>query len=271
MGAHLNLSGATRVLAIIGDPIKQVKSPGSVTDALNARGQDAVVVPIHVTPQDVNAFIGAFGLCRNVDGIIVTIPHKFATYPHCASATERADFLGAVNILRRNADGSWHGDMVDGMGMVGGIVKQGGDPRAKRALLVGAGGAGTAIALALLEAGVSFLAIHDADVTRRDALIDRLRQRFPDNVGVGSADPSGFRLVVNATPMGMKPEDPFPVEIDKLSSDTFVACAITSPHVSPWIEAARARGCKGSVGLDMFAALQDLMVDFLLESKPLTS
>ncbi|RKP53322.1 shikimate dehydrogenase family protein [Pararobbsia silviterrae] len=262
--SYATLSGATRVIAIIGDPIAQVKSPANVTRMLNERGHDTVVIPIQVTTQDVDAFIGGLSLAKNCDSIIVTIPHKFATYAHCKTATDRAEFLGSVNILRRNEDGSWHGEMFDGMGMLGGIASQGGDPKGKRTLLVGAGGAGTAIALALLEAGATELAIHDADTTRRDALIARLKDRFGARVKAGSADPTGFEMVVNATPMGMRPEDPYPVEVDKLSPDAFAACVITSPLVSPWIEAARAKGCRASVGVDMFGAELRLMVDFLI-------
>lgn len=266
MDGYEGLSGATRVIAIIGDPIRQVKSPAGVTRMLNERGLDAVVVPIHVSSTDVDDFIRGFSVGRNVDGIIVTIPHKFATYAHCRTATDRARLLGSVNVLRRNPDGSWHGDMFDGMGMVGGIAHRGGEPRGQCALLVGAGGAGTAIALALLEAGVSSLAIHDADIHRRDTLIARLKDQFGDKVGQGTSDPTGFTMVVNATPMGMREGDPYPVQVDKLSPDAFAACVITSPNVSPWIEAARARGCNTSVGADMFTAELRLMVDFLLES-----
>jgi len=262
--SYSTLSGATRVIAIIGDPIAQVKSPANVTRMLNERGHDTVVIPIEVPPRDVDGFIRGLSLAKNCDSILVTIPHKFATYAHCATASDRADFLGSVSILRRNADGGWHGEMLDGLGMLGGIKSQGGDPNGKRTLLIGAGGAGSAIALALLEAGASHLAIHDADATRRDTLIARLKERFDARVSVGSADPTGFGMVVNATPMGMRPGDPFPVEVAKLAPDAFAACVITAPLVSPWIEAARARGCKTSVGVDMFTAEMSLMVDFLV-------
>lgn len=264
MSLPLSLNGATRVIGIIGDPIAQVKSPAGVTRMLNERGQDAVVVPLQIASGNLDAFIHGISLSQSFDGIIVTIPHKLAIYAHCNTVTERAQFLGAVNILRRNADNSWHGDMFDGMGMLGGIAAQGGDPAGKRALLVGAGGAGSAIALALLEAGVTALAIHDADTVRRDALIQRLQTRYGSRVEAGSADPTGFLMVVNATPMGMRPEDPFPVQVEQLSPDAFAACAITAPLVSPWIAAARARGCKTSVGVDMFNAELNLMVDFFL-------
>lgn len=271
MTKPFSISGATRIYPIIGDPIAQVKSPAGMTASFAGRGLDATVVPIHVTAADVDDFIRTAGRVRNIDGIIVTIPHKFASLAHCATATERARIVGSVNVLRRNADGSWHGENFDGLGMVGGIRSQGGDPKGRKCLLVGAGGAGMAIAEALLQEGVSELAIHDVDAARRERLLARMRAHHGERVVEGSDDPHGFELVVNATPMGMKPGDPFPVRVDRLSPDAFVGCVITMPAVSPWVDAARARGCRGSVGIDMYKAEQALMLDFFLAAPALGS
>jgi len=265
MGIYDTLNGATRLVAIIGDPIAQVKSPAGVTNTLQESGRNAVVIPIQVTTNDLDTFIQGVILAKNLDGIIITIPHKFAAYRHCDTATDRAHLLEAVNIIRRNPNGTWHGDMVDGLGMVSGIRSNGGDPKGKRTLLIGAGGAGSAIALALLDDGVSELAIHDVNFDRRDALLSRLQNKYGDKIYVGFSDPTGYELVVNATPMGMQPDDPFPVQVDKLASGTFAACVVTAPPVSPWIEAARSHNCKTSVGADMFIGALKPMMEFLLE------
>jgi len=226
-----------------------------------ARGRNAILVPAHVTPADLPAFLGSTRLIRNLDGLIVTIPHKFTCVPFCTSHNERSAFLGAVNIIRREGEG-WHGDMLDGLGFVAAIRAKGGEPRGARALLVGAGGAGWAIALALVDAGVASLAIHDTDIARRDALIKKLRTRMP--VTVGSADPTGYDLVANASSAGMKAGDPHPVDVARLSAGTFAACAITSPDPAPWIAAAIAKGCRTSNGVDMYRAAEAAMLDFLL-------
>jgi shikimate dehydrogenase len=260
----MQVDGASRLLIIVGDPIAQVKSPAGMTAALQQAGCNAVVMPVHVTPGDLAALVAGASLARNLDGIIVTIPHKFACYGLCSTATPRAHALGAVNVMRRNADGSWHGEMLDGPGFVGGARAQGGEPARQRALLVGAGGAGSAIALALLEAGVSQLDIHDADPGRRDALIARLTAMGGGRLGIGSDDPTGYSFVANATPAGMRPGDAFPVDVARLDQAAFAGCVITAPLVSPWIEAARARGCRSSVGVDMYQAEQALLCAFLL-------
>lgn len=259
------LDGATRLYLILGDPIAQVKSPWGVTQAFQERGHNALLAPLHIAPDDLAGFVRGVGKARNLDGLIVTVPHKFAAHAHCASATERADFLGAVNVMRRNVEGHWHGDQVDGLAYVEALRKKDFDPRGCRALLAGAGGAGSAIADALVRAGVASLAIHDGDTQRRDALIARLATLGPSDVDAGSDAVAGFDLVINATPCGMRQGDPLPFDIDGLSPSTMVGDVVTLPEVTPWIAAARDKGCATVLGTDMFAAVRELMVDFLLE------
>jgi shikimate dehydrogenase len=263
------LSGETLVVPIVGDPIAQVKSPDGITRMFAARGCNAVVVPLQVTPGDFDALISGLSSSSSVGGLIATVPHKFALTAHCATLTDRARFLGSVNVTRRNPDGTWHGDQVDGAAFVAAVRAAGGSPEGARALQVGAGGAGSAIALALLEAGVGELALHDADAARRDDLVGRLRERFGDRVTVGSPDPADADLVANATPMGMRASDPYPVDVAALKPDTFVGDVVTKPDVPPLIAAARRRGCRTSTGNDMFATVAGLIADFLLADGPM--
>jgi shikimate dehydrogenase len=270
--AHSGLSppdGATRLIPIVGDPIAQVKSPSGITAALQARGINAYVMPVHVGTSDVDACLDGLSLARNVDAMLATVPHKFAAFRHAATATPRATLLGAANVLRRNQDGTWHADMLDGIAFVTALRGAGCEPAGQRALLVGAGGAGAAIALALLDAGVAVLAIHDADMPRCDALQGRLAR---DGAGrlvagrliEGSSDPTGFDIIVNATPAGMRADDPSPVQTASLTPAMTVGDVITVPEVTKLLEAARAIGCATSTGVDMFSAGRDLIIDFLL-------
>jgi len=257
-------SGATRLHVIVGDPIAQVRSPAGVSATFAARGHDGILVPVQVAPVDLPDFLSVATRLKNLDGIVVTIPHKFACYQTCASATERAHFLRTVNLMRRRPDGAWHGDMVDGLGFVGAARAKGIDPRGMRALLVGAGGAGSAIALALVEAGVRELAIHDSATERRDALIGQLNGLGKAPVRVGSMDPTGFDFVANATPAGMNDGDPLPVDVARLAPSAYCGCVITKPDISPFIAAAREIGCVTGTGTDMYQQHQSIMVDFLL-------
>jgi shikimate dehydrogenase len=256
--------GETRIYPIIGDPIAQVKSPVTMTSGFEARGLNAIVVPVHVTPADVDAVVRAFVPVRNVDGIIATVPHKFTAFRHAATATERSRVLGAANLLRRNRDGTWHADMVDGLSFVAAAEANGCRFSGTKALLVGAGGAGSAIGLALLDAGVARLAVHDESAARCSDLLARLEGVHPGKTVAGSADASGYDVVVNATPAGMRDGDPLPVDPATLTSAMFVGDVITAPEVTPLLAAARAKGCRTSTGIEMVKIAVGIQVDFLL-------
>lgn len=256
-------NGATTIFPIVGDPIDQVKSPASISAIFAARRQDAIVIPVHVLPGDLVSFLGSLETVKNAGGGLVTVPHKRAALACCVTVTDRARFIGAVNVFRRTKD-RWHGDNTDGAGFVDGIERRGFAVAGKSVLLVGCGGAGAAIALELLTRSAAWLAIHDVDAVRRDSVIDNLSRRFPGRVAVGTADPTGFNLVANATPMGMKAGDPLPVDVSALRPEQFVACVVTKPEVPPLIEAARRLGCGTATGADMFDAQAEALADFLL-------
>jgi shikimate dehydrogenase len=262
---HEGLDGATRLYPIVGDPIAQVKSPGGVSRGLAARGRNAICVPMHVPPADLTGFVEGLGRARNVDGMIMTIPHKFSAFEICATATPRAQILRAVNVMRRNADGTWHGEMVDGVAFVRAQIEGGARPSNARALLIGAGGAGSAIGLALIEAGIRELVVHDRDRSRADALVRRLSGQGRAEVRPGPADPTGFDMVCNATPAGMRESDPLPVPRKLLRRSMFVGDVITAPEVTPLLHAAQQAGCRTQTGVAMFGVVQALIIDFLLE------
>jgi shikimate dehydrogenase len=259
-----NYGGATRVYPILGDPIAQAKSPAGLTRAFRAAGHDAIVVPLQVKPEHISTFLRMLDDIGNVDGLIATVPHKFAAFAHASSASERARLLGSANILRRRAGGGWHADMIDGLSLVQAMQKAGGIIAGRRALLVGAGGAGCAIGLELLNVGATSLAIHDADASRRDRLVALLNTAHPGRVSVGSADPNGADVVVNATPSGMRDGDTPPVLFDKLQPHMFVGDVITAPEMTPLLRAARERGCGIQTGVAMFDASIKLMFDFFV-------
>lgn len=260
----IRIDGRTRLYGIVGDPIFQVRTPGGITAKFVALGANAIVVPMHVKPGDFDSFMTAIRGLRNLEGLVLTIPHKMPVVKHLEQMTDRVMFLGAANVIRRiTPGGGWTGDVTDGQGMVNALHASGFDPRGKRALLVGAGGAGSAIALSLIEKGVSELAIHDADSSRRDGLVARLSERGA-KVRTGSPDPGGYDLAINATPTGAKAGDPLPIEAERLSPETFVADVITEPVRTRLLEVAAARGCRTQVGRSMFAGQVDLVADYLL-------
>lgn len=261
-----NFSGATRLYPVVGDPIAQVKSPGGVTRAFEEKGADALCYPVQVAPEHFAGFISSLRVTKNCDGLIVTVPHKFSAFDVCDTASERAKFLKSVNTIIRREDGTLHGDMFDGLGFVAACEANGCSFAGKRALLVGAGGAGTAIAHAVASAGVAELGIAEMDAARRDDLVGRLKAAG-FNVVASPADANGYDIVLNATPMGMRETDPAPVPLVGLKPEMFVGDVVTKPEVPPLIAHARSIGCQTSNGVAMFTKVRDLMVAFLLEGR----
>jgi len=259
-----HLSGASRLFPIIGDPIKYVESPMRLTRTFEERDYNDICVPMQVAADDLDAVMAGLTASRNIDGILVTMPHKFTAFAHCATSSERAKMLGVVSVIRRNLDGTWHGDMLDGLAFVKAQKDHGAKPEGARVLLVGAGGAGSAIAIALLEAGVRELVIHDADESRAATLIDLLSGRGRGRVSAGPPDPTGCDLVCNATPMGMDEGDPLPVDASLLTSSMFVGDVIAGHGVTPLLEAAESAGCNTANGGHMVEAALDVMADFML-------
>jgi shikimate dehydrogenase len=258
-----DLSGATRIHLIVGDPVVQTKSPAGLTAEFAARGVDAVCIPMQVAAADIDAFFAVAKRVQNIDGIVVTVPHKLAATRHCDTLSERSRALAAVNAMRRGADGRWSGDMTDGVALVAALRAAGCEPKGRRALVVGVGGAGSAVALALGESGAR-VAVHDIDAARRDDLVRRLSAWKV----AASADPAGCDLVVNATPLGMAAGDALPVDVTRLAPGAVAADLVTRPAVTPFLAAARERGAQIVTGADMFAPQAGILADFLLLGHP---
>jgi shikimate dehydrogenase len=213
---------------------------------------------------DLEGVIKGLATAPNVRGLLITMPHKNAMVGLCATLSDSAKLLGAVNLARRNADGSWHGDMLDGVAFVNAQKTRGAKLEGARVLQIGAGGVGGAIALALLDAGVAVLALHDANGSRRDDLVRLLSGLGHSRVIAGPPDPTGYDVVVNATPMGMSPDDPLPVPAALLTASMFVGDVVAGHGVTPLLRAAKAAGCGTADGAAMVDAGVELMPAFLL-------
>jgi len=254
------ITGQTRILGIIGDPIAQVKAPEVWTAMFARSGLNMICIPIHVRPADLEAFFAGARTIKNLSGLIVTIPHKPAAVAYVDKLTKRAEGVQSVNFISIDEDGVWTGDITDGIGFVGNLRFNGVDPAGKKTLLVGAGGVGTAIAFALAEAGVSELVIYDASEDRAKEVARRLRDAGYNAV-FGSPDPVGFDLVVNATPIGMKDTDPLPIDVSRISSDAVVADVIV--EWTRLLELSRQKGCRAFNGVGMMNHQLQAMIDNL--------
>lgn len=248
----MRIDGHTGLIAHIGYPTHSFKSPLIYNPWFEQCGANVLVVPMGCQAPDYPDFLRSVFRLSNIRGALITMPHKVSTLALLDEVLPGAQIAGACNAVRRLPDGRLQGDMFDGEGFVRGVLRKGLVLAGARALVVGNGGVGCAIAASLAAAGVAAIGLHDVNAAASEGLARRLRQHYPQlPVSTGSSDPAGWGLVVNATPMGMEPGDPLPLDVSRLSSDTFVGEVVMKDTITAFLAAARARGCRVQVGSDM--------------------
>lgn len=246
------INGTTELIAHIGHPTHSFKSPLIYNPYFEQAGINAVVVPMDCRAEHYPAFLKAVFTLQNIRGALITMPHKVSTVGLLDEVSATARVAGACNAVKRLPDGRLVGDLFDGAGFVRGLQRKGFDLAGQRVLVVGAGGVGSAVAASLAAAGVAAIGLFDVDSARCEALAQRLNAHYPQiEVRTGARDPQGHALVVNATPLGMKPNDPLPLDVSRLSPDTWVGEVVLSPETTAWLAAAQTRGCRTLQGTDM--------------------
>jgi shikimate dehydrogenase len=246
------ICGSTTLIAHIGWPTHAFKSPLIYNPYFEQAGIDAVVVPMGCRADDYASVLRAVFKLENMRGALVTMPHKVATVALLDRRSAAVQIAGACNAVRRDPDGALFGDLFDGEGFVRGLRRRGCAVDKARALIVGAGGVGSAIAASLAKEGAASIGICDTRSDAAEALGRRLQSHYPAlRVDVGSRDPNDFDIVVNATPLGMNPGDPLPVDVTRIASRTFVGEVVMSEHMTPFLTEAARRGCRIQTGLDM--------------------
>ncbi|MEJ8824679.1 shikimate dehydrogenase [Variovorax humicola] len=243
------ITGDTRLFAIVGDPIAQAKSPALFNQLFVDLGVNAVLVPLQIPSARLPVAIAGLKAFANLDGIVVTVPHKVAILEHLDLLGAHAQAVGAVNCMRRLADGRWEGEMYDGAGFVAGLHAQGLCSANWRVFLTGCGGAGKAVAHAMAGAGIAAIRLVDSQLHRQHELAEQLRAIHPRlHVSQGGVADAEHDLAINATPCGMAEGDPLPFAIDKLRPDAIVADLVMKPERTPLLAAAEARGHRIHLG-----------------------
>lgn len=246
------ISGTTKLIAHLGYPTESFKAPLIYNPYFEKMGIDAVVVPMGCKAEDFAAFLKLVFKLSNIHGALITMPHKISTMALLDETSKNAQVAGSCNAVMLGPNGALIGDMFDGEGFVRGVRRRGRQIQGARALLIGAGGVGSAIAASLAGSNVGELALYDANAPMADSLARRLRQHYPQlTVTTGSKDPAGYDIIVNATPLGTRENDPLPVDVSRISPSAFVGEVVMKQEITPFLAAVRARGCEFQVGIDM--------------------
>jgi shikimate dehydrogenase len=248
----MKITGNTALVAHIGYPTHAFKAPMIYNPWFDKAGVDAVVVPMGCQAPDYPVFLKAVFTLANIRGALITMPHKVTTVALLDEASPTVKIAGSCNAVRRSADGKLQGDMFDGEGFVRGLLRKGCVLKARRVLVVGCGGVGSAIAASLAAAGIGAITLFDARAESAVELGRRLSAHYPAlAVATGSNDPAGHDVVVNGTPMGMNDGDPMPMDVSRIAPEAFVGEVVMKTEMTAFLKAAQARGCRFQIGSDM--------------------
>jgi shikimate dehydrogenase len=246
------IDGKTKLIAHLGYPTESFKAPMIYNPYFEKQGINAIVVPMGCKPDDFPQFFKLLFRLSNIHGALVTMPHKVTIVALLDEVSISVKVAGACNAVRVEPNGKLVGDMFDGEGFVRGVLRKGRKLANARVLVSGNGGVGSAIAASFAKSGVAELGLFDAVAPAMNGLAERLRANYPNlKVTVGTNDPSSYDIVVNATPLGMKPDDPLPMDVTRIAPSTFVGEVVMKAEITPFLAAARERGCEYQIGTDM--------------------
>lgn len=236
---------------IIGRPIEQVKSPVFFNRYFSDFGIDAEMIAIDVAPSDLGIFFDRLRAAKKVRGCVVTVPHKTASIQYVDQLSNRAEFLGALNVIGVE-DGRLSGDMVDGLGFLAAVGTHEFTCKNKRIGIVGLGAAGSAIAYAAASSGAERILIQDLDMARCSLVKKKLMGVFPNvEWSIGIEAPEEIDLIVNASPAGMNGDAQLPMSLDSVEPSCLIMDIVTNPVPTPWLKSALERGCEVVYGSEM--------------------
>jgi len=259
----MTVRGGTALVAHIGFPTDGFVSPLIYNPYFEQAGIDAVVVPMGCRAEDYPAFLRAVFTLTNIRGALVTMPHKVSTAALVDQPSEAVRIAGSCNAVRRGPDGWLQGDLFDGEGFVRALERKGLQVEGRRALVVGSGGVGAAIAASLAWAGATSIVLADTQPAAAHGLAERLARHFPSlDLRTDDVDPRDRDIIVNATPLGMRAGDPLPIDVSRLKPGTIVGDVVMSSGTTPLIAAARAHRCHVQPGIDMLFEQIPLYLEF---------
>jgi shikimate dehydrogenase len=249
----MELSGRTGLLGVIGHPITHTLSPKMHNAAFAASDLDYVYVAMDVLPEELSAAVCGLR-ALGFRGFNVTMPHKEAMLPLLDELDGAAKASGAVNTVVVEERGL-RGANTDGSGFVEACGESEVGFGEAKVLMIGAGGAAAAIAVAVLDEGARELRILNRSRWRAETLRDRLQEGYPE-AGISAYDATdpegaarGADVIVNATYLGMEDDDPLPVPTSCLGADTAVCDAVYRPgKETRFIRLAREQGLRAVSG-----------------------
>jgi shikimate dehydrogenase len=248
----MRIDGNTELIAHIGFPTHSFKAPLIYNPWFESIKSNTLVVPMACDADGFPSFLQAVFSLQNIRGALITMPHKVSILSFLDELSPTARIAGACNAVKKLPNGRLVGDMFDGEGFVRGILRKGLSLLGGRALVVGCGGVGSAIAASLAAHGITQLGLYDERSQSAQQLAQRLAEHYPQlAIILGTKNPNGFELLVNASPLGMEANDPLPFDTSELKATQFVGEVVMARTMTPLLRQAQAKGCTFQVGTDM--------------------
>ena len=249
----MNISGHTKVFAVLGHPIGHTLSPVMHNAAFQALGMDAIYLAFDVHPDRLLSVLAAMK-DMGLGGVNITVPLKEVAAKGLPQLDDSARLLGAVNTVKFMPDGMI-GYNTDGAGFLQAVEEAFGESVAGKSVFIcGAGGAGRAVALVCAGSGVRSLTIADTDPARPGNVAREIGARSGVSVTIASRWEEEAReadIVVQATPLGMKPGDPLPLKAEAFRSGQAVFDLVYMYPETAFMKAAKAGGAQTANGLGM--------------------
>jgi shikimate dehydrogenase len=244
----VNITGSTQILGLFGYPVSHTLSPSMHNSACQALGLNYCYLPFLVNPKDLKDAVQAIK-SLNFKGVNVTVPHKEKVIPYLDILDKEASLIGAINTIV-NREGILHGYNTDGRGFIHSLEESGISPGTIKALILGAGGASRAIAFSLALSGTSYIGIFDIDKEKAQSLRDALiKENFSCHHVTEISSVKDYQLLINATPLGLKDNDPLPLKPELIGHDIFIYDVIY--RKTPLLNEAEKRGAQGTDGAGM--------------------
>lgn len=257
------VNGKTRVYAIVGDPIEQVRSPEMVTWEMQKRDHNAVLIPMHIARDEFDTVMPQIMRMRNLDGLIFTIPFKAQAIALAKTLGPQASQIGAINALKKHSNGAWSGEIFDGIGCVEAFKQRGITLQDKRLQLIGLGGAGSAICVALAYEKPKLLRLFDINAQTTERMAKMVNTISPQTVvEVGLPLAEGIDILLNASPVGMLSDARLPLAVQQFKKELIVFDAIVMPENTPLLSLAQDCGCQVVRGREMMLGQISKIVDY---------
>jgi shikimate dehydrogenase len=216
----MDVCGKTKITGIFGYPIEHTLSPLMHNAAFKALNLDICYVAFKVLPEALPQAVQAIR-SLNMLGVNITVPHKEKVISLLDKVNEEASFIGAVNTVT-NKEGILTGFNTDGRGFLSSLTEEGISIEGKNILIIGAGGASRAISFYLSEKA-SALSLFDTDRPKAQKLVNDLNLIRGNVSLVNNIEDTPLPdIVINATPLGLKPDDPLPFNPELITSKMVV-------------------------------------------------